>query len=138
MTMAMGKTDDNGDGKNAEAYNSGFLTDIARNREQAERIDHIDFSNHGVQVQIVSDVEVTGEAGTTLVDENKIKKFARNQEELNKMMTEFCEKLLTGFEKISVTNHPAWISLSIDGRIFGILRNRGTQSDTLLPQPPQI
>ena len=95
--------DDNGDGKNAETYNSGFLTDIARNREQAERIDHIDFSNHGVQVQIVSDVEVTGEAGTTLVDENKIKKFARNQEELNKMMTEFCEKLLTGFEKISVT-----------------------------------
>lgn len=95
--------DDNDDGKNAEAYNSGFLTDIARNREQAERIDHIDFSNHGVQVQIVSDVEVTGEAGTTLVDENKIKKFARNQEELNKMMTEFCEKLLTGFEKISVT-----------------------------------
>ena len=95
--------DDNGDGKNAEAYNSGFLTDIARNRKQAERIDHIDFSNHGVQVQIVSDVEVTGEAGTTLIDENKIKKFARNQEELNKMMTEFCEKLLTGFEKISVT-----------------------------------
>ncbi len=95
--------DDNGDGKNAEAYNSGFLTDIARNREQAERIDHIDFGNHGIQVQIVSDVEVTGEAGTTLIDENKIKKFARNQEELNKMMTDFCEKLLTGFEKISVT-----------------------------------
>lgn len=89
--------------KPKDEYNSGFLTDIARNRKQAEQIDHIDFSNHGVQVQIVSDVEVTGEAGTTVVDENKIKKFARNQEELNKMMTKFCEDLLPEFEKISVT-----------------------------------
>ena len=97
--------DEEGDneGNKTETHNSGFLNDIARNREQAERADHIDFNNHGVQVQIVSDVEVTGEAGTTLIDQNKIKKFARNQEELNKMMTDFCEKLLTGFEKISVT-----------------------------------
>ena len=95
--------DDNGDGKNAEAYNSGFLTDIARNREQAKRIDHVDFNLHNVQVNIVSDMEITGEAGTTLIEESKRKKFARNQEELNKMMTEFCESLLPGFEKISVT-----------------------------------
>lgn len=94
---------DNREERNTDAYDSGFLTDIARNRKQAEQIDHIDFSNHGVQVQIVSDVEVTGEAGTTVIDENKRKKFARNQEELNKMMTEFCEALLPGFEKISVT-----------------------------------
>lgn len=95
--------DDNGDGKNAEAYNSGFLTDIARNREQAKRIDHVDFNLHNVQVNIVSNVDITGEAGTTLIEESKRKKFARNQEELNKMMTEFCESLLPGFEKISVT-----------------------------------
>ena len=94
--------DDDKEGK-TETPETGLLYDAARNREQAERVDHIDFNNHGVQVQIVSDVEVTGEAGTTVVDGNKIKKFARNQEELNKMMTDFCEKLLTGFEKISVT-----------------------------------
>ncbi len=57
-----------------ESYDSGFLSDIAKNRNQAERIDSIDFGNHGVQIQLVSDVEVTGEAGTTLLDEkNKIK-----------------------------------------------------------------
>ena len=95
--------EDNGAGKNAEAYDSGFLTDIARNREQAKRIDHIDFNLHNVQVNIVSNVDITGEAGTTLIEESKRKKFARNQEELNKMMTEFCESLLPGFEKISVT-----------------------------------
>ena len=95
--------DDNGDEKNAKAYDSGFLTDITRNREQAERIDHVDFNLHNVQVNIVSNVDITGEAGTTLIEESKRKKFARNQEELNKMMTEFCESLLPGFEKISVT-----------------------------------
>lgn len=90
-------------------YGSSFLNDIAKNRSQAERIAGIDFSNHGVQVQLVSDVEVTGEAGTTMVDENKIVKFARNQEELSAILTKFCEKLLGGFEKISVTSLRGYI-----------------------------
>ena len=95
--------EDGTEGNKPETYNSGFLTDIAQNRKKAEQTDHVDFNLHNVQVNIVSDVEITGEAGTTLIEESKRKKFARNQEELNKMMTEFCESLLPGFEKISVT-----------------------------------
>ena len=95
--------EEDGNSKPADEYNTGFLTDTARNREQAERVDHIEFDLHNVQVNIVSDVDITGEAGTIQKEENKRKKFARNQEELNKMITEFCESLLPGFEKISVT-----------------------------------
>ena len=95
--------ENNDEESNADTYDSGFLNDISRNRKQAEQIDHVDFHLHNVQVNIVSDVDITGEAGTTLIEENKRKKFARNQEELNRMMTEFCEDLLPGFEKISVT-----------------------------------
>ena len=95
--------DDNEERYITDKYDSGFLDDIVRNRKQAEQIDHVDFNMHNVQVNIVSDLDITGEAGTTLIEENKRKKFARNQEELNKMMTEFCENLLPGFEKISVT-----------------------------------
>lgn len=104
--------DDEEDKEETLGYNnngSSFLNDIAKYRSQAERIAGIDFSNHGVQVQLVSDVEVTGEAGTTMVDENKIVKFARNQEELSAMLTKFCEKLLGGFEKISVTSLRGYI-----------------------------
>jgi DNA or RNA helicases of superfamily II len=92
-----------------DTYDSGFLKDIAKNRKLAEKIAGIDFTNHGVQVQLLSDVEVTGEAGTTLIDENKIVKFARNQEELIIMLTKFCEKLIAGFEKISVTSLRGYI-----------------------------
>ena len=94
---------DDNEGNKTGTYNSCFLTDIVQNRKKAEQTDHVDFNLHNVQVNIVSDVEITGEAGTTLIEESKRKKFARNQEELNKMMTEFCESLLPGFEKISVT-----------------------------------
>ena len=94
---------DNEERNITDKYDSGFLDDIVRNRKQAEQIDHVDFNMHNVQVSIVSDLDITGEAGTTLIEENKRKKFARNQEELNKMMTGFCENLLSGFEKISVT-----------------------------------
>ncbi len=89
--------------------NAGFLFDTAKNRSQAQRVAGIDFSNHGVQVQLVSDVEVTGEAGTTIVDNNKLVKFARTQEELLGMLTKFCERLLGGFEKISVTTLRGYI-----------------------------
>ena len=85
-------------------YDSGFLTDIAKNRNQAERIDNIDFSNHGIQIQLVSDVEVTGEAGVTLLDEKNQIKYAKNQAELLVMFNDFCTKILTGFEKISITS----------------------------------
>lgn len=92
-----------------ESYESGFLSDIAKNRNQAERIDSIDFGNHGVQIQLVSDVEVTGEAGTTLLDEKNKIKYSKNQAELLLMFNEFCAKMLSGFEKISITSLRGYI-----------------------------
>lgn len=92
-----------------ESYDSGFLSDIAKNRNQAERIDSIDFGNHGVQIQLVSDVEVTGEAGTTLLDEKNKIKYSKNQAELLLMFNEFCAKMLSGFEKISITSLRGYI-----------------------------
>lgn len=88
---------------------SEMLNSIAKNRSQAEIVAGIDFTNHGVQVQLVSDVEISGDAGTTLVDENKIVKFARNQSELTILLTKFCERLLGDFEKISVTSLRGYI-----------------------------
>lgn len=92
-----------------ESYDSGFLSDVAKNRNQAERIDSIDFGNHGVQIQLVSDVEVTGEAGTTLLDEKNKIKYSKNQAELLLMFNEFCAKMLSGFEKISITSLRGYI-----------------------------
>jgi type III restriction enzyme len=92
-----------------DSYNSSFLTDTAKNRNQAERIDNIDFGNHGVQIQLVSDVEVTGEAGTTLLDEKNQIKYSKNQAELLIMFNEFCAKMLTGFEKVSITSLRGYI-----------------------------
>jgi type III restriction enzyme len=90
-------------------YDSGFLTDIVKNRNQAERIANIDFGNHGVQIQLVSDVDITGEAGTTLLDEKNKIKYAKNQAELSVMFNEFCAKIMSGFEKISITSLRGYI-----------------------------
>lgn len=90
-------------------YDSGFLTDIGKNRNQAERIDNIDFGNHGVQIQLVTDVEVTGEAGITLLDDKNKIKYAKNQAELLVMFNEFCAKIMSGFEKISITSLRGYI-----------------------------
>lgn len=88
---------------------SEFIIDIDKNRRLAELSGGIDFKDHGIQVQLFSDVEVSGEVGTTLVDDNKIVKFARNQSELTAMLTKFCERLLVGFEKVSVTSLRGYI-----------------------------
>lgn len=87
-----------------DTYDSGFLSDISKNRRQAETIDNIDFGNHGVQIQLVSDVKVSGEAGVTLLDETNQIKYAKNQAELLVMFNSFCAKILSGFEKISITS----------------------------------
>ena len=94
--------DDKHEVEPADANGADLLTDYARNRNLATQIDQIDFGHHDVQVQVVSDVDVTGEATTTVVDGDKRKKFAKTREELDEMMTEFCEDLLPAFEKVSV------------------------------------
>ncbi len=103
-----------------------MMIDVVKNRRQAEIVGHIDFSDHDVQVQIVSDVDVTGEAGTTVVDENKRKKFARNEEELYKMMTKFCEELLPEFEKISVSTLREYIYQFME-KYLGLSRSKAAR-----------
>ncbi len=96
-------------------YDPGFMLNVAHNRKMATFHGGIDFSNHGVQVQLISDVEVSGDAGITDVDEGKQIKYAKNQAELMAMFNKFCEKRLHGFEKISVT--------SLRGYIFQLMED---------------
>ncbi len=90
-------------------YDPRFMKDYEHNRKMATLYGGIDFCNHGVQVQLISDVEVTGDAGVTDVDESKQVKYAKNQTELMAMFNKFCEKRLLGFEKISVTSLRGYI-----------------------------
>lgn len=85
-------------------HDTGFLIDIAKNRKQSERIANIDFGDHRIQIQLVNDVNITGEAGTTMVGESNRIKYGKNQAELLSEFNTFCESLLYGFEKVSVTS----------------------------------
>ena len=96
-----------------ESNSESLFGDIGRNRKQAERIANIDFSNHGIVVQLISDVEVTGDAGTTDVEETQRKAFARNSEELAAAMTKWCAKMLPGFESQS--------ALSLRGYLYEMM-----------------
>ncbi len=88
---------------------SDIINDWQKNRQQAERVDHIDFGNHAVRVTLLHDVEVTGEVGTTTVDESKQIGFRRTHAELSARFTKFCESLLGGYEKIAVTSLKGYI-----------------------------
>ncbi|MCF0192326.1 MAG: restriction endonuclease subunit R, partial [Prevotella sp.] len=96
-----------------EDNSENLFGDIAHNRKQTERIAHIDFSNHGIVVQLISDVEVTGEAGTTDIEETQRKTFARNSDELAAAMTKWCAKMLPGFESQS--------ALSLRGYLYEMM-----------------
>ena len=92
--------DDNED--KAGSDNGGFMIDVDKNRKQAERIDSICFDKHTIKVNILRDVEITGEMGTTMVDENKRISFTRNQYELSLALDKFYKDLLAGYEKGAV------------------------------------
>jgi type III restriction enzyme len=112
--------DDDEDVSNADNYDTGFLVDVAENRKQAECAANVDFGNHGVQIQLVSDVDVKGEAGTTVLEERNQIKYAKNQAELLTMFNEFCAKIMTGFEKISITSLRGYIYQLME-EYFGFL-----------------
>ena len=84
-----------------ESSADDFMTDYARNRHNAELNGNIDLNLHNIQVSLVTDVEVTGEADITYVDENNMRKFARTSEELNKALMQFCATFMSKFEKLS-------------------------------------
>lgn len=78
------------------------MIDIDKNRRQAENIDRICFDRHTIKVDILRDVEITGEVGTTRVDDNKRISFTRNLNELKVALDKFYKDLLTGYEKGAV------------------------------------
>jgi type III restriction enzyme len=92
-----------------ENNDTGCMIDAYKNRQQAKDIAKIDFDNHGVQIQLASDVEITGEAGTTLLGDTNTIKYAKSQKELKVMFNEFCAKIMSGFEKISITSLRGYI-----------------------------
>ncbi len=80
----------------------GFMVDVERNRRQAERIDNVSFDRHAIKVEMFHDVEITGEVGTTMVDENKRISLSRNQTEQNVALDKFYMGMLGGYEKGAV------------------------------------
>lgn len=97
------------DAASTSNYSKVELFDWQRNRQQAELVDRVDFGNHAVKVTLIHDVNVTGEAGTTEIDENQQIGFRRSQDELNSRFTKFCQDLLVGYEKIAVTSLKGYI-----------------------------
>ena len=93
--------DDEEEKQSMESSADDFMTDYARNRHNAELNGNIDLNLHNIQVSLVTDVEVTGEADITYVDENNMRKFARTSEELNKALMQFCATFMSKFEKLS-------------------------------------
>ena len=78
-----------------------LLTDVMRNRQKAELFG-IDLGNHAVRVSLVRNVELTGDVQTVDVKGSSRMAFRRTQEELQTELNQFLERLLTGFERISV------------------------------------
>lgn len=93
--------DDEEEKQSMESSADDFMTDYARNRHNAELNGNIDLNLHNIQVSLVTDVEVTGEADITYVDENNMRKFARTSVELNKALMQFCATFMSKFEKLS-------------------------------------
>lgn len=73
-----------------------------KNRKQAERIAGIDFSRHEVTTIMVTNVDITGESGTTMVEEKNRRRYARTREELEQEMVRYCASMITDFERMSI------------------------------------
>lgn len=82
--------------------NGGFMIDVAKNRRQAERIDNVSFDSHAIKVDMLRDVDVTGEAGVTFVDESKRISLTRNVDEQKAALDKFYKSMLGGYEKTAV------------------------------------
>lgn len=79
-----------------------FMINPAQNREIATRVAGIKFDVQTIQVRILSNVEISGDAGVTMLQENQTIRYARNATELNEQLAKFCAACLTRFEKVSV------------------------------------
>lgn len=90
------------DEDSSDPLEEGFMIDKYKNRQQAERIDHICFDKHSIKVSMLHDVEITGEAGETKIDEKQRISFTRNGYDLNLTLNKFYKELLVGYEKGAV------------------------------------
>lgn len=99
IQLDMFATDPFADGDSGDAGDGGFMVDTDKNRRQAERIGNICFDKHTIKVSLLHDVEITGEAGETKVDDKQRISFTRNQYELNLALDKFYKDLLGGYEK---------------------------------------
>ena len=88
--------------------NSGFMINVVQNRRQAEAVG-IDFANHTVRIDMVKNVDISGDAGITMVSKEQQIGYGRSQEELSISFTKFCQDLLGGYEKISATSLRGYI-----------------------------
>ena len=88
-------TDEEGSGVDTD----GMMMDICKNRRQAERIDNVCFDRHTIKVNLLRDVEITGEVGETKVDEGQRVSFTRNRYELGVALDKFYKDLLGNYEK---------------------------------------
>ena len=91
-----GAADDNSDGGNNEAMEST----CAKNRKAVE--DKLTFKVRSIGVELIEDVNITGEVGETHVD--KKARYVRTMQELSDSFNAFCAKCVgSKFEKVSIT-----------------------------------
>ena len=74
---------------------------IEQNRKNATSVANIDFSKHDINIEMIKDVDITGGVETIEIDEEHKRKFNNTQKELEEALTNFCSKLITGFEQQS-------------------------------------
>jgi type III restriction enzyme len=91
---------DDGNENDKNPYYDGLLpeSELASNIKKAEDIG-INFNVTKIQIQLLTDAEVRGEAGEFNFDQSKTIKYARTMSELQQQMVKFCMPLVNGFEK---------------------------------------
>ena len=89
------------------------MEDTIANQRRAEQRDGIDFGQHDIQTLIVSDVEVSGDAGEIDLEQHQRRAYNRVGSEVQQRMLQFCASLTTGFEKQA--------ALSLRGYIYQMM-----------------
>lgn len=87
------------DGDEEDDYNEDAQSQAFKNREAVK--DKINFTVRGISVDIIEDLNITGEVGRLLVQSKA--KYVRTMQELDIAFMAFCGKMLGGqFEKVSI------------------------------------
>lgn len=78
---------------------AGVENQVSKNRETVK--DKITFKVQSISIDIVEDLNITGEVGRTMI-KNKVK-YVRTMQELDAIFMAFCAKMLGGnYEKVSI------------------------------------